>query len=107
MGLSLDNFFSHSPPMMLSAQLSDRGVIIDKEASLLGLDFGISVSNMGHSHPKIVEVVQTRQRQGMCNGGELIQNSQTAYAKALTDHLPSKLNTAYYVSLALKQPKVL
>ena len=93
--------FTNDAPLALEIERAKGSYLFDKEGkSYLDLISGISVSNMGHSHPKIVEAVQDQAAKHMhvLVYGELIQNSQTAYAKALTDHLPSKLNTVYYVS---------
>ncbi|MBS4043914.1 MAG: aspartate aminotransferase family protein [Chitinophagaceae bacterium] len=61
---------------------------------------GFSVANIGHSHPKIVEAVQTQAAAYMhlIVYGEFIEQPQVAYAKLLTDHLPENLNSVYFTN---------
>lgn len=61
---------------------------------------GFSVANIGHSHPKVVEAVQQQAAQYMhlIVYGEYIQQPQVAYAKMLTDLLPSFLNCVYFTN---------
>ncbi len=51
---------------------------------------GISVCNIGHCHPKVIEAVKKQAGDYMhiMVYGELIESPQVAYAKMLTDHLP-------------------
>ena len=54
---------------------------------------------MGHSHPNIVKAVQDQAaKHAYFSLWRTNSKQPTAYAKALTDHLPSNLNTVYYVS---------
>ena len=61
---------------------------------------GFSVANIGHSHPKVVEAVQKQAAQYMhlIVYGEFIEQPQVTYAKLLTDHLPSSLNSVYFTN---------
>lgn len=61
---------------------------------------GFSVANIGHSNPKVVEAVQKQAAEYMhlIVYGEFIQTPQVAYAKLLTDHLPSTLNSVYFTN---------
>ncbi len=61
---------------------------------------GFSVANIGHSHPKVVETVQTQAAQYMhlIVYGEFIEQPQVAYAKLLTDNLPQNLNCVYFTN---------
>lgn len=61
---------------------------------------GISVCNVGHRHPKVVEAI-TKQLNNYLHimvYGELVQSPQVQYAKKLTDHLPASLNTVFYTA---------
>ena len=64
------------------------------------LDFiaGISVCNVGHRHPKVIEAIhqQLEKYMHLMVYGELVQSPQVQYAKLLTDHLPSSLNSVYF-----------
>ncbi len=61
---------------------------------------GFSVANIGHSNPKVVEAVQKQAAEYMhlIVYGEFIETPQVAYAKLLTDHLPSTLNSVYFTN---------
>ncbi|MBL0355951.1 MAG: aspartate aminotransferase family protein [Chitinophagaceae bacterium] len=61
---------------------------------------GISVCNVGHCHPKVVEAVQQQAAQYMhiMVYGELVETPQVAYAKKLTEHLPPSLNSVFYTA---------
>jgi acetylornithine/succinyldiaminopimelate/putrescine aminotransferase len=61
---------------------------------------GISVCNVGHCHPKVVEAVKQQAEQYMhiMVYGELIETPQVAYAKKLTEHLPLTLNSVFYTA---------
>jgi acetylornithine/succinyldiaminopimelate/putrescine aminotransferase len=66
----------------------------------LDLIGGISVCNIGHSHPKVIEAVQEQSSRYMhlMVYGELIESPQVRYAKKLIDHLPDQLNSVYFTS---------
>jgi acetylornithine/N-succinyldiaminopimelate aminotransferase len=61
---------------------------------------GISVCNVGHRHPKVIEAIQLQLEKYLhiMVYGELVQNPQVQYAKLLTDHLPASLNAVYFTS---------
>lgn len=66
----------------------------------LDLIAGISVCNVGHRHPKVVEAIkaQVDQYMHLLVYGEFVQSPQVQYAKLLTDHLPSSLNAVYFTN---------
>lgn len=61
---------------------------------------GISVCNVGHCHPKVVEAVKQQAEQYMhiMVYGELVESPQVLYAKKLTDYLPASLNSVFYTA---------
>lgn len=61
---------------------------------------GVSVSNLGHNHPEIVKAVkiQAEKYMHLMVYGEFIEAPQVQFAKQLTDALPQKLNSIYYVN---------
>jgi acetylornithine/succinyldiaminopimelate/putrescine aminotransferase len=61
---------------------------------------GISVCNVGHRHPKVIEAIKAQLEDYMhiMVYGEVVQSPQTAYAKLLTDNLPASLNSVFYTS---------
>jgi acetylornithine/N-succinyldiaminopimelate aminotransferase len=66
----------------------------------LDLIGGISVANIGHRHPAVVEAIkkQVDDYMHIMVYGEFVQNPQVQYAALLTDHLPSKLNSVYFTN---------
>lgn len=61
---------------------------------------GVSVSNVGHSNPRVVEAV-TAQAQSYMHCmvyGELIEKPQVQYATMIASHLPSGLDSVYFVN---------
>ncbi len=61
---------------------------------------GISVCNIGHCHPAVVEAIkkQADEYLHIMVYGELVENPQVNYAKALTDHLPKNLNSVFFTA---------
>lgn len=61
---------------------------------------GISVCNIGHCHPAVIDAIKNQVDDYMhiMVYGELVENPQVAYAKALTDHLPAALNAVFYTA---------
>jgi acetylornithine/N-succinyldiaminopimelate aminotransferase len=61
---------------------------------------GISVANVGHRHPKVVEAIkaQVDQYLHIMVYGELVQSPQVQYAHLLTQHLPPSLNSVYFTN---------
>ena len=61
---------------------------------------GISVCNIGHGNKKVIEAIKKQAENFMhvMVNGELILSPQTAYAKLLTDHLPSSLNSVFFTA---------
>ena len=61
---------------------------------------GISVCNIGHGNKKVIEAIQIQAENFMhvMVNGELILSPQTAYAKLLTDNLPSSLNAVFFTA---------
>lgn len=79
-----------------------KGVkLIDENGKeYIDLISGISVSNVGHCHPKVVNAIneQTKKFMHLMVYGEFNQSPQVKYAKMLTDLLPEKLNSVYYTT---------
>jgi len=61
---------------------------------------GVSVSNVGHRHPKVVKAIkeQLDKYMHLMVYGEYIQSPQVKFAKLLTDNLPESLDAVYYVN---------
>jgi acetylornithine/N-succinyldiaminopimelate aminotransferase len=61
---------------------------------------GVSVSNTGHCHPKVVEEVkkQVDAYMHLMVYGEIIQSPQVKYAERLAEILPAELGSCYFVN---------
>ena len=61
---------------------------------------GISVCNVGHRHPAVIEAIK-RQLDNYLHimvYGELVQSPQVQYATLLTQHLPASLNSVFFTA---------
>lgn len=99
-------FLSHvaqtSPaPLMLEIERAAGCYLYDNQGKeYLDLIAGISVSNMGHSYPTVVEAVkqQAEKYMHLLVYGEFVQSPQTQYAAAIAKHLPDTLNNVYFTN---------
>jgi acetylornithine/N-succinyldiaminopimelate aminotransferase len=66
----------------------------------LDLISGVSVSNVGHRHPKVVEAIrdQVDSYLHLMVYGEMIQSPQVKYAEKLASILPVDLSSIYFVN---------
>ena len=68
--------------------------------SYLDLIGGISVANVGHRHPAVVEAIkkQVDAYMHIMVYGEFVESPQVEYASLLTKHLPSSLQSVYFTN---------
>lgn len=61
---------------------------------------GVSVSNVGHSHPEVIEAVkkQSEQYMHLMVYGKYIQSPQVQLAGEMAKHLPEALQSVYFVN---------
>lgn len=61
---------------------------------------GISVCNIGHRHPKVIEAIkqQLDHYLHLMVYGEIVQAPQVQYATLLADNLPASLNTVFFTA---------
>lgn len=61
---------------------------------------GISVCNVGHRHPKVIEAIkkQLDNYLHIMVYGELVQSPQVQYATLLTQYLPASLNSVFFTA---------
>lgn len=61
---------------------------------------GISVANVGHCHPKVIEAIhkQSEAYLHIMVYGEFVETPQVQYAQLLTSHLPASLNSVYFTN---------
>jgi acetylornithine/succinyldiaminopimelate/putrescine aminotransferase len=69
-------------------------------SSYIDLIGGISVCNIGHCHPKVVDAIakQSSTYMHVMVYGELIESPQVSYSKKIADLLPASLDCIYYTS---------
>jgi acetylornithine/N-succinyldiaminopimelate aminotransferase len=90
-----------SAPLMLEIEKAE-GVYMYGPSGEKYLDLisGVSVSNTGHRHPRVVEAIkeQVDSYLHLMVYGEMIQNPQVRYAERLTGILPAELDNIYFVN---------
>jgi acetylornithine/N-succinyldiaminopimelate aminotransferase len=90
-----------SAPLMLEIVRAEGIYMYGADSKkYIDLISGVSVSNTGHCHPRVVEAVknQVDLYMHLMVYGEIIQNPQVKYAEKLSSLLPSVLNTCYFVN---------
>ena len=88
-------------PLMLEIESADGVYLYGPDGKkYFDLISGVSVSNVGHNHPKVVEAIknQVDSYTHLMVYGELILSPQVKYARRLAEILPSALNTCYFVN---------
>jgi acetylornithine/succinyldiaminopimelate/putrescine aminotransferase len=75
-------------------------LIDDQGNKWIDLVSGVSVSNVGHRHPKVVEAIkeQTDRYMHLMVYGEFIQSPQVQLASLLAQNLPEHLNAVFFVN---------
>lgn len=99
-------FYQHcaqtSPTPLELEIIKAEGIYLTDSANNKYMDLisGISVSNVGHCHPKVIEAVknQTEKFMHLMVYGEYIYSPQVKLATKLASILPSHLNTSYFVN---------
>jgi acetylornithine/N-succinyldiaminopimelate aminotransferase len=90
-----------SSPLMLEIEKAE-GVFMYGPSGEKYLDLvsGVSVSNTGHRHPKVVQAVkdQVDAYMHLMIYGEIIQSPQVKYAEYLTGNLPAGLDCCFFVN---------
>ena len=88
-------------PLALEIVKAEGCKLIDVNGKeYIDLIAGISVCNVGHRHPKVIEAIkqQLDAYLHIMVYGEMVENPQVQYAKLLTDNLPSSLNSVYFTN---------
>lgn len=87
--------------MMLDVQRAEGMYIYSSDGTkFLDLNSGISVSSLGHRHPKVVKAIKDQVDTHMHTMvyGEHVQSPQTQYAELLTQHLQYGLDNVYLLN---------
>lgn len=100
--LFLQHVAQTSPAPLALEIVSAKGIYLNdiNGKQYIDLISGISVSNIGHCHPEVVEAIkkQAETYMHLMVYGEYVQSPQVQLAKALTDLLPANLNSVYFVN---------
>lgn len=88
-------------PVCLEIVKAEGCTLIDAAGkTYIDLIGGISVCNVGHRHPKVIEAIK-KQLDAYLHimvYGELVQSPQVQYAKMLTENLPASLNSVFFTA---------
>lgn len=88
-------------PLLLEVKRAEGVYLYDEEdRPHLDLIAGISVSNLGHSHPAIIQAIQEQASQYLHTlvYGEFVLSPQVQLATLLQAHLPANLDCTYFVN---------
>jgi acetylornithine/N-succinyldiaminopimelate aminotransferase len=100
--LFLQHLAQTSPAPLALEIISANGIYLNDVNGKQYIDLisGISVSNIGHCHPEVVDAIKKQAETFMhlMVYGEYVHSPQVQLAKALTDLLPSNLNSVYFVN---------
>ena len=87
-------------PLALQISHAEGVFLYTQDKTYIDCISGISVSNLGHSNPRIIAAVKSQldKHMHLMVYGEMIQSSQVQLAHALTQKLPDSLNSVYFVN---------
>jgi len=88
-------------PLMLEIERAEGIYMYDKEGkAYTDLISGVSVSNIGHRHPKVVSAIkeQLDKYMHLMVYGEYIQTPQVKLAEAIVNLLPERFESCYFVN---------
>jgi len=88
-------------PLALEIVKAEGTILIDAHGKkYIDLVGGISVANIGHRHPRVIEAInkQLDAYLHIMVYGEFVETPQVQYAKLLTDNLPHSLNSVYFTN---------
>lgn len=90
-----------SSPLALEIERAQGVYLYDKDGKeYLDLIAGISVSNLGHGHPVVLEAIKNQVDKYLHTlvYGEFVLSPQVQLAQLLTQHLPDSLDSVYFVN---------
>jgi len=88
-------------PLLLEFERAQGVYLYDKAGKpYIDLISGIGVSNLGHSHPRVVNAVkeQAEKYMHLMVYGEYVQTPQVRFAEKLVSVLPTALNSVYFTN---------
>lgn len=88
-------------PFLIEVERAEGIYIYDKSGkAYMDMISGVSVNNIGHRHPEVVEALQKQldKHLHVMVYGEFIQDAENLFAERLTSFLPKALNCVYPVN---------
>src|SRR6201986_2604819 len=88
-------------PLLLEFERAEGVYLYDTAGKpFIDLISGIGVSNLGHSHPKVINAVkeQVDKYMHLMVYGEYVQTPQVRFAERLISVVPEHLNSVYFVN---------
>jgi len=88
-------------PLCLNIVKAEGSKMWDADGKeFIDLIAGISVCNIGHRHPAVIDAIkkQVDQYLHIMVYGELVENPQVEYASLIAKHLPPSLNSIFYTA---------
>ncbi len=87
-------------PLMIEVERAEGVYLYSSSKRYIDLISGVSVSNTGHCHPRVVEAVCNQASAYMHTMvyGEMIQSPQVRYAEKLCSLLPLSLDNCFFVN---------
>ena len=98
---------SSSPLALQIAKAEGTTLFATDGKEYLDLIGGISVCNIGHRHPKVVEAIKKQADEYLhvlVVYGEFIQSPQVQYASILAENLPATLNSQSISPIPAQKP---
>lgn len=91
---------SNSPLMLEIEHAEGMYMYTSDGKKIMDLISGISVSNVGHRHPKVVDAIknQVDKYMHLMVYGEFVQSPQTELAEKLSKELPGTLSSVYFTN---------
>lgn len=88
-------------PLMLEIEKAEGVYLFTPEGKkYIDLISGISVSNIGHRHPRVIAAIEAQLQKYLhvMVYGEYVQSPQVLLAQKLVKHLPALLNNVYFTN---------
>ena len=87
-------------PLAIEIIKAKGSILWSPQKKYIDLIGGISVSNIGHSHPKVVKAIskQAKKYSHVMVYGECVLSPQVEYATLLTKYLPPNLQSVYFTN---------
>ncbi|HNR86659.1 MAG TPA: aminotransferase class III-fold pyridoxal phosphate-dependent enzyme, partial [Taishania sp.] len=92
---------TNQTPYLIDVERAEGIYITDKNGKkYMDMISGVSVNNIGHSHPHVIKAVKEQAEKYMhvMVYGEFIQDAHLDFCKKLVGLLPEQLNCAYTVN---------